>query len=97
MTHTFSKSAFYSFGDIPLAGPLPLIFSQLLTLSGKLSRIGQGCRRKSYTCLRVAASAKAGRKPYLVPQLQEYHEHCKDHALIREVTFANPNLSSSAG
>jgi hypothetical protein len=30
MTHTFSKSAFYSFGDIPLAGPLPLIFSQLL-------------------------------------------------------------------
>ena len=29
MTHTFSKSAFYSFGDIPLAGPLPLIFSQL--------------------------------------------------------------------
>jgi hypothetical protein len=32
MTHTFSKSAFYSFGDIPLAGPLPLIFSQLLRL-----------------------------------------------------------------
>ena len=31
MTHTFSKSAFYSFGDIPLAGPLPLIFSQLLS------------------------------------------------------------------
>jgi hypothetical protein len=30
MTHTFSKSAFYSFGDIPLGGPLPLIFSQLL-------------------------------------------------------------------
>ena len=30
MTHTFSKSAFYSFGDIPLPGPLPLIFSQLL-------------------------------------------------------------------
>jgi hypothetical protein len=30
MAHTFSKSAFYSFGDIPLAGPLPLIFSQLL-------------------------------------------------------------------
>jgi hypothetical protein len=30
MPHTFSKSAFYSFGDIPLAGPLPLIFSQLL-------------------------------------------------------------------
>jgi len=30
MTHTFSKSAFYSFGDILLAGPLPLIFSQLL-------------------------------------------------------------------
>jgi len=30
MTHTFSKSAFYSFGDIPLAGPLPLIFPQLL-------------------------------------------------------------------
>jgi hypothetical protein len=29
MTHTFSKSAFYSFGDIPLAGLLPLIFSQL--------------------------------------------------------------------
>jgi hypothetical protein len=29
MTHTFSKSAFYSFGDFPLAGPLPLIFSQL--------------------------------------------------------------------
>jgi hypothetical protein len=29
MTHTFSKSAFYSFGDIPLSGPLPLIFSQL--------------------------------------------------------------------
>jgi hypothetical protein len=30
MTHTFSKSAFYSFGDIPLIGPLPLIFSHLL-------------------------------------------------------------------
>jgi hypothetical protein len=29
MTHTFSKSAFYSLGDIPLAGPLPLIFPQL--------------------------------------------------------------------
>jgi hypothetical protein len=29
MTHTFSKSAFYSFGDIPLAGPLPLILSHL--------------------------------------------------------------------
>jgi len=29
MTQTFSKSAFYSFGDIPLSGPLPLILSQL--------------------------------------------------------------------
>ena len=36
------------------------------------------------------------RKPYLVPQLQEYQEHCKHHALIREVTFANHNLSPSA-
>jgi len=31
MPRTFSKSAFYSFGDIPLAAPLPLIFSQLLS------------------------------------------------------------------
>jgi hypothetical protein len=30
MTHTFSKSAFYNFGDIPLADPLPPIFLQLL-------------------------------------------------------------------
>jgi len=30
MTHTFLKSAFYNFGDIPLTGPLPLIFLQLL-------------------------------------------------------------------
>jgi len=30
MPRTFSKSAFYRFGDIPLAGPLPLIFSHLL-------------------------------------------------------------------
>jgi hypothetical protein len=30
MTHIFSKSAFYSFGDIPLAAPLPLMFSHLL-------------------------------------------------------------------
>ena len=28
MTHTFQKPASYSFGDIPLPGPLPLIFSQ---------------------------------------------------------------------
>jgi hypothetical protein len=35
MTHTFSKSAFYSFGDIPLAGPLPLIFSQLKGMKGR--------------------------------------------------------------
>ena len=69
---------------------------QCLTLPGKLPRIGQGCRRKFYTCLRVAASAKAGRKPYLVPQLQKYHEHCKDHVLVREATFANHNSSSSA-
>jgi hypothetical protein len=34
MPHTFSKSAFYSFGDIPLAGPLPLILSQLLAFAG---------------------------------------------------------------
>jgi hypothetical protein len=35
MTHTFSKSAFYSFGDIPLAGPLLLIFSQLQGIEGR--------------------------------------------------------------
>jgi len=29
MAHTFSKSAFYSSGDFPLAAPLPLIFSHL--------------------------------------------------------------------
>ncbi len=34
MTHTFSKSAFYSFGDILLAAPLRLIFSQLLQAGG---------------------------------------------------------------
>jgi len=31
MPRTFSKSAFYSFGDIPLAAPLPPIFSHLLS------------------------------------------------------------------
>jgi hypothetical protein len=30
MPHPFSKSAFYSFGDIPLAAPLRPIFSHLL-------------------------------------------------------------------
>jgi len=39
MTHTFSKSAFYSFGDIPLAGPLPPIFSQLLTFGSGNRRV----------------------------------------------------------
>jgi hypothetical protein len=34
MTHTFSKSAFYSFGDIPLAGPLPLFFYSFGGLRG---------------------------------------------------------------
>jgi hypothetical protein len=34
MTHTFSKPAFYSFGDIPLAGPLPLILSHLQGVEG---------------------------------------------------------------
>jgi hypothetical protein len=27
MAHTFSKSAFYNFGDIPLAGLLPNFFT----------------------------------------------------------------------
>jgi len=45
MTHTFSKSASYSFGDIPLAGPLPLFFSQLLEAergywSGSICELG---------------------------------------------------------
>jgi hypothetical protein len=39
MTHTFSKSAFYSFGDIPLAGPLPLTFSHLQGGEGEISNI----------------------------------------------------------
>jgi len=36
MPHTFSKSAFYSFGDIPLANPLPLIFSHARGIEGGL-------------------------------------------------------------
>jgi hypothetical protein len=39
MTHTFSKSVFYSFGDIPLSGPLPLIFSQLQGIEGRGNKI----------------------------------------------------------
>ena len=41
MTHTFSKSAFYSFGDIPLAGPLPIIFSHLLISGGHIINLGK--------------------------------------------------------
>ena len=42
MTQTFSKSAFYSFGDIPLADPLPLIFSQVHAPAGETIQIQDG-------------------------------------------------------
>jgi hypothetical protein len=52
MTHTFSKSAFYSFGDIPLAGPLPLIFSQLQGIKGRVRRTDDE-RRKRWNVRRL--------------------------------------------
>ena len=39
MPRTFSKSAFYSFGDIPLAAPLPPIFSQFLRHYKKIKKV----------------------------------------------------------
>jgi hypothetical protein len=65
------------------------------SLSRGLAEIRQGCRRKSYTCLRVAASAKAGRQPLIVPEPKGSHlqyEYCVMHsnAISRYMNMVHP-------
>jgi hypothetical protein len=60
--------------------------------TGEIFRDPAGVPKKSCTCLRVAASAKAGRKHQLVSILKNNHESVKTVRLMVNVTLTIKNI-----